>query len=59
MANKLSAEKKRISSAQDRKLVERVQKIADKMNITFTDALKLALENLISEHENEKKKQKK
>lgn len=55
MANKLSDGKRRISSAQDKKLIAKVQKLADEMNITFTDALKMALENLIAEYEHEKK----
>ncbi len=59
MPNKLADTKQRISSSQDKKLIERVQLIAESEGISFTEALKRALEKLVADYENEKQTRKK
>lgn len=55
MPGKLADNKQRISSSQEKKLVERVQKIAHAEGISFTEALRRALEKLVEDYESDKK----
>ena len=55
MPGKLADNKQRISSSQEKKLVERVQKIAHAEGISFTEALRRALEKLVEDYEIDKK----
>ena len=59
MPNKLSDSKQRISSSQEKKLLSRVKAIAKEQGMSFTEALRLAMEKLVAEYENNKKTQKK
>jgi len=54
MPNKLSDTKQRISSSQEKKLVRRVKAIANEQGMSFTEALRLAMEKLVAEYENKK-----
>ena len=55
MPNKLSDAKQRISSSLEKKLVKRMQKLADMEGITLTEVLKRAIEKLVADYEREKK----
>ena len=52
MAGKLSDKRKRISSAQSKELIAQVQEIADKNGLSFTDALRLAMEAFVKANAN-------
>lgn len=54
MPNKLSDTKQRISSSQEKKLVRRVKAIANEQGMSFTEALRLAMEKLVAEYESKK-----
>ncbi len=59
MPNKLADSKQRISSSQDKKLISRLQSIADNEGISLTEALKRAIEKLVADYEHETKQKKK
>ena len=56
MPGKLSDKKQRISSSQEKKLVEQVQKIAQAEGISLTEALRRALKKLVEDYESDKKR---